>query len=502
MDDMTETGAVTQEPQNTPPGWASAVLGDVLVQVGEKVDPTDTHLEKYLGLEHIEKGTGRILMTGKVSDVVSTKAVFRQGDLLYGKLRPYLNKVVAPDFEGVCSTDILVLRPVAEGTSRFWQYRLLAADFVTYASAHVNGVQHPRVDPRTILRFPVLVPPVHEQWRIVEKLDELLSDLDASKSALEKALVKLKRYRQAVLKAAVEGELSREWREANKGKLEPASALLEHILTERRILSRAGRRYKEPTPPYADWMYELPEGWVWASVEQLGYVQLGRQRSPKHRSKDYPTPYIRAANITEKGLDLSDVLHMEFTPQERETYRLLPGDIVVAEASGSPDQVGKPALWRGEIEGCCFQNTVIRLRPVVIDSRYLLTVLKAYYTTGVFMLLAGGVGINHLSAGKFARLPVPIAPVEEQAFIISEVERRLSIADGLEATIQANLKRAERLRRAILKKAFSGELVPQDPDDEPASALLERVKAQRQAAATRKGKTSRKAKPAEQEALL
>jgi len=96
-------------------------------------------------------------------------------------------------------------------------------------------------------------------------------------------------------------------------------------------------------------------------IRDVGNVQLGRQRSPKNRSKDYPTRYIRAANITDFGFDLSDLLDMEFTPKERERYRLRKGDIVLSEASGSPDQVGKPACWNDELPLCCFQNTVIRL---------------------------------------------------------------------------------------------------------------------------------------------
>lgn len=492
----TQADRETQELPELPMGWAWAKLSEIALEVSPGF-PSGRHNQQGLGVPHLRpmnvntNGTIELTEVKYVQETSYTPLL--EGDILF-------NNTNSPDLVGktawiprdtnwAYSNHMTRIRVDQKQFEPRWlagylHYLYKRGYYKLHCRNHVNQAS---IGTGFLSAMAIPVPPLQEQRRIVEKLEELLSDLDAGVATLRQALAKLKRYRQAVLKAAVEGELSREWREANKGKLEPASALLEHILTERRILSRAGRRYKEPTPPYADWMYELPEGWVWASVEQLGYVQLGRQRSPKHRSKDYPTPYIRAANITEKGLDLSDVLHMEFTPQERETYRLLPGDIVVAEASGSPDQVGKPALWRGEIEGCCFQNTVIRLRPVVIDSRYLLTVLKAYYTTGVFMLLAGGVGINHLSAGKFARLPVPIAPVEEQAFIISEVERRLSEADRLEATLQANLKRAERLRQAILKKAFSGELVPQNPEDEPASALLERIRASR-AQTPKKGK--------------
>ena len=184
-------------------------------------------------------------------------------------------------------------------------------------------------------RFPVPIAPVQEQRRIVAKIEELFSDLDAGVAALEQAKAKLKRYRAAVLKAAVEGKLTEEWRAKHPPK-ETASQLLERILKERRrkweedqlaAYAKAGKKppanwkdkYKEPAGPDETDLPALPEGWCWATVEQLGDVQLGRQRSPKNRSRNYPTKYIRAANITENGLALDDVLDMEFTPNQLDT---------------------------------------------------------------------------------------------------------------------------------------------------------------------------------------
>jgi type I restriction enzyme, S subunit len=169
---------------------------------------------------------------------------------------------------------------------------------------------------------------------------------------------------------------------------------------------------------------------------------------------------------------------MEFTPEERKRFTLKTGDLIVSEASGSPDQVGKPAIWRNEVPGCCFQNTVIRLRPD-LDSVYLLWVLLSLYHTKVFARTAGGVGINHLSAGKFSLIPVPIPPIQEQTQIVAEIERRFTIADQVEKTVEQSLKQSRQLRQSILKRAFSGRLVPQDPEDEPAEKLLERIRAGR-----------------------
>lgn len=343
--------------------------------------------------------------------------------------------------------------------------------------------------------LPVPVAPLNEQQRIVAKIEELFSDLDAGVAALKRVRVNLKRYRAAVLQAAVTGKLTEAWR-AKHPDVEPAPELLHRILTERRRKWEQEQlakyveakkeppkgwqsRYVEPAGPDTSGLPELPRGWCWATVEQLGEVQLGRQRSPKNRSRNYPTKYIRAANITENGFDLSDVLDMEFLPKEQETYRLLVGDIVLSEASGSPDQAGKPAVWRGEIENYCFQNTVIRFRPCGLESAFPFTVFRHYYFNKVFAKVAAGVSINHLSAAKFSVLPFPLPPLAEQDQIVAEVERRLSIISAVEKQVELSLQRSARLRQTILKRAFEGRLVPQVATDEPASVLLERIQRQR-----------------------
>ena len=153
---------------------------------------------------------------------------------------------------------------------------------------------------------------------------------------------------------------------------------------------------------------------------------------------------------------------MEFLPVEQERYRLRRGDLLLSEASGSPGQVGKPAVWQNQLPLCCFQNTVIRLRGSIELSPYLLTCFQSYYVNGVFAKVASGVGINHLSADKFSRVQVPLPPLAEQHRIVAEVERCLSVAERILAQVGTSFKQAERLRQAILGRAFSGKLSMRD----------------------------------------
>lgn len=462
-----------------PAGWVWTTIGDVIDTAKNRCNPQDFPDLRFVGLEHVQPHTTSISGYVPAASMRSTANYFQAGDVLYGRLRPYLNKVTSPEFDGLCSSEFIVFKKRDEINNKYLMYFLSSWSFVNFAS-HLNTGDRPRVDFEQLKPFPLPLPPLAEQHRIVEAIEAEFTRLDAGVAALKRLRANLKRYKAAVLKAATEGSLVPQ--DPND---EPAADLLQRILherrqrweTEQRAKGRDPRKlkYDEPKAPDTDDLPELPEGWVWATVEQVGEVQLGRQRSPDNVSKDYPIKYIRAANITERGLDLSDVLEMEFTPREQQVYRLVQGDIVLSEASGSPDQVGKPAVWNNELENVCFQNTVIRLRPYEVDSHYLLTIFKHLYFNHTFARTAAGVGINHLSAGKFSRIPIPMAPKLEQIRIVDDVETRMTLIGVIEQQIGISLKRAERLRQAILRDAFAGRLVPQDLDDEPASELLKRL---------------------------
>ena len=160
------------------------------------------------------------------------KARFFAGDLLYGKLRPYLNKVYFAEFDGVCSTDILVFSKNNNISNKYLLYRFLCKDFVRYANLNTSGVQHPRVDFKKLADFIVPIAPLPEQHRIVARIEELFSRLDAGVEALRRAKAQLQRYRQSVLQAAVEGRLTAEWRAAHP-EVEPAEELLKRMQEKR-----------------------------------------------------------------------------------------------------------------------------------------------------------------------------------------------------------------------------------------------------------------------------
>jgi len=200
----------------------------------------------------------------------------------------------------------------------------------------------------------------------------------------------------------------------------------------------------------------LPAGWVTARLDQVAEIKLGRQRSPKNHTGDRMRPYLRAANVNWAGLDLSDVKEMNFTEEESQIFELRPGDIVVGEASGSRSQVGKPALWRGEISGCCFQNTLLRVRTHGPLPEYLLYLLRADALSGRLGHAARGVGIHHLGAARMSSWVVPLPPLGEQRRIVAAIEEQFSRLDVAGVTLRSATRRIGALRAAMLSAATAG----------------------------------------------
>jgi type I restriction enzyme S subunit len=341
----------------------------------------------------------------------------------------------------------------------------------------------------------VFIPPFNEQQRIVEKIEELFSRIDAGEAALKKAQALLKQYRQSLLKAAVTGELTREWREKNKDKIEPADKFLTQLLKERRAKREATQlaktkvqgkisddiskeSYQEPNSPDGTDLPKLPEGWKWTNLNQLKTFSL---YGPRFSSDDYSTSgplVLRTSDISEAGkVNLNTAPHLPLTPEEFAKYKAERGDLLITR-TGS---LGTLAVFDDIVEAIPGAYLIqYRLAAPLETSWYVFYFLKS--PVGQKQLIGGGAGVGrpNLNAPTIEAIPIPLPPFAEQTHILAEVESYSSVIDQLEITIDAELKRSEHLRQSVLKSAFSGQVVTQDPADEPASVLLERIKAERQ----------------------
>ena len=358
-----------------------------------------------------------------------------------------------------------------------------------------------------------LLPPREEQSRIVNTLECLLLEVESATERLQRIKSNLKRYRASVLQAAVEGRLTAEWRKQNPPSVSGVE-LLERLLKERRAkweenqlkkYAEQGKtpprnwkeKYQEPVKPDTTGLPALPEGWVWGTMDTIGEITGGLTKNQRRLSLPLQLPYLRVANVYLNELRLNDVGLIGLEEKELEKVLIRKGDLLIVEGNGSPDQIGRLAIWDGSIENCVHQNHLIKVR-LYENLQPKLAVFWFSSAAGrkcITEVSSSTSGLYTLSVGKIEALPLPLPPLDEQEEIILEVESRLTIAEAAEKTIDNALLRANRLRQSIIKRAFEGRLVSQDPNDEPASVLLERIRAERaaQAATVKPARAKRKA---------
>ena len=485
-----------------PEGWVEVELGEVIEPKETRNPRTDGSKSfRYIDVKAVDNVHNRV---GLARDLASRRApsrarrLVRNDDVLFCLVRPYLRNValVPPELHGqVASTAFCVLRSNGAVASRFLFHQVLRDSFIGEVPTYGTSPPSAREDEFLKQRIPLA--PLPEQHRIVAKIESLFAKLDEGVAALQRAQANLERYRASVLKAAVDGRLTEQWHRENPSD-ETGAELLRRILAERRKrweeeqlanFEAKGRKpprnwkakYKEPVEPDTRNLRELPDGWCWATVDQLGRVIGGLTKNPARRNLSLRLPYLRVANVYADEMRLDDIRTIGVTKAELDRVSLLPGDLLIVEGNGSADQIGRVALWDGTIKPCVHQNHLIKVRfGRYIRPRWpLMWLLSPAGRSTVLHRASSTSGLHTLSLSKVRSLPIPLPPRLEQA----EAERAAStLRDAtqiVEGGLGAGTIRADALRQSILKRAFEGRLVPQDPADEPASVLFDRIRAQR-----------------------
>jgi type I restriction enzyme S subunit len=341
------------------------------------------------------------------------------------------------------------------------------------------------------------LPPFHEQIRIVAKLEELFARLDAGVEGLRKVKAQLKRYRQAVLKYAFEGKLTEKWRKNHRDLIEPASQLVKSIIkgnlaeweNDQLLQVKKSRqdqkndllkkKYKQPLLPSTSTQAGLPEYWAWVTADQLFWsITSGSRGWAKYYSEEGAF-FVRVGDLSHDNISINLKSAQHVNPPdgaELRRTRVSSGDILISITA----DVGRIALVPIGVKEAYINQHVALAKSVPLFSHsylawFLLSPLGQKQLTDLqYGATKAGLGLDDIG-----RVNVPLAPLVEQYEIVEEIERRLSVLTETEKVIEQNLRRANSLRQSILRTAFEGRLVPQDPEDEPADKLLECIQEER-----------------------
>jgi len=398
-----------------PKDWKWVKMGDVATLSSQKHSPTKIEDLFYIGLEHIEKHTGKLTSKVGLDKITTIKNKFSKGDILYGKLRPNLNKVYLSKEEGVCSTDILVLKLSKECLGKYLHPIMFSTSFVNKMSDNTSGVNLPRVSTKFIMNYEIPLPPLSTQTLIVSKIEELFSELDKGFEDLKTAQQQLKTYRQSVLKYAFEGRLT-------------------------------NKKVKDG---------ELPKGWEWKKISDISKVVRGGSPRPAGDPKYYDgdIPFLKVADLTkDNSIYLTTFKYTIKEAGLHKTRQIAPNTLLLTNSGAT---LGVPKI--------CMINATMNDGVAAfldLDERsnhylYYFWVSKTLELRGINM----GAGQPNLNTDLIKDYDLPYCSYEEQHQIVQEIESRLSVADKMEESISQSLLQAEALRQSILKKAFSGDLV-------------------------------------------
>ena len=495
---------------NLPDGWVWTTLGEAC-----EVNPTMSWPESFtketpvsfVPMAAVDDVTGAIVAAESrpIDEVWRGYKRFAEGDVIFARITPCMENGKAAIATGLLngiglgSTEFHVLRPTGVVSAEWIYHSVRQQSFRNEAAREMTGTAGQLRVPKSFMEEATIpLPPLAEQQRIVAKMEVLFAQSRRGREALDAVPDLLAQFRQAVLAAAFRGELT----ERDPAD-EPASVLLERIRAERRRkweedLRAQGkdpsrRKHEEPVPPDTSDLPELPEGWVWTTVAEIGDTSgdavltgpFGAQL-PSSEFVESGVPVLAIGNVQWNGISYENLKYVtEEKAKQLERYKVAAGDVLFTR-SGT---VGRAAVVPPEADDWLISYHLLRVRAdfSVCIPEYL------------YLVFRGEVGIHERIAGRargatragfnttlLKTLPIPLAPLEEQRRIVARIEALFAQADILEAQVATTRRRLEQVDQAILARAFHGELVPQDPDDEPASVLLERIRREREAHSAKK----------------
>lgn len=457
--------------------WADLKLEELAVPT-EIIDPArhqDAEFELW-SVPAFPSGSPEILKGGEIGSI---KQAVQPGDVLLCKINPRINRVwIVGPAQGrpqIASTEWVVLRHEAV-EPEFLLYRLRATDFREKFCIDLSGIggSLTRARPQVYREIVVTVPGRSEQKRIAGVLKSISTRVDAFRAILATIPAFVEQFRRSVLAAAFRGDLTAQWRE-KKVSVGLSPRLLEQVAPCRLI--RRATLHERPFDLPA-----LPPSWQWTTLGEIAEIAGGLTRHAAKRAGAQQTvPLVSVAAVQLRRIEPQHVGEIRLLPEDGDTGVLLRNDLLMVEGNGSLTHIGRAAIWDGSVPGARHQNHIIRIRSSELSSQYLLEwVSSPLGREFIIREATSAAGLYTLSLSKVARLPVPLPPAQEQAEIVRAIFDRLKVLSVLDGILSGTKSDLDELGSSTFSKAFRGELVPQDPDDEPASVLLERIRAERE----------------------
>ena len=456
-----------------PSGWVNTRLRQVCA-INPRVNKNSidsASVVSFVPMSAVEAETGKIDVseTRMFGDVRKGYRPFRAGDVLFAKITPCMEngKIgIVPDLVseyGFGSTEFHVLRPAHGVDPRFICHAVSNRAFRSRAEHNMTGaVGQKRVPAAIVEEHEVAIPPTEEQRRIADRIDLLFDEIDQGVQSLRNARATIRLYRQSLLKSAFEGHLTADWRAQNVDKPE----------------------YPDGWPVRVN-SNPMPRPSV--EVRALLDAPLVNGRSVKEKRGGFPV--LRLTAFKRGEIDLGESKEGNWSEADAEPFLVRQGDIFISRGNGSKKLVGIGGLVQHEPTPVAFPDTMIRVRldRSAVRPEYFVLAWNSWTVRRQIEVAARTTaGIYKINQRQIRDFVLPLPSLAEQSEIVRILEVRLKSVDTLEEEIDANLARADALRQSILKKAFSGELVPQDHEDEPAHVLLARIRASREATSTTK----------------
>lgn len=451
-------------------GWPEMTIGEI-ADVNPHIDKTsipDDLPVSFVPMPAVGAGDGSIQVeeTRPAGEVKKGFTAFLEGDVLFAKITPCMENgkmAVVPKLVngyGFSSTEFHVLRPKPGIDAKYLYYYISSQAFRREAERYMTGAVGQQRMPTTYLKeCKVPIAPLGQQKRIVAEIEKQFSRLDEAVASLNRVKANLKRYKAAVLKAAVEGRLvETEAKLARREgrSFETGEQLLQRILETRRNQWRGKGKYKEPTAPDTSNLPELPEGWVWTKVDSVcNQIVDCPHSTPRFQTRDFPC--IDTTWMTTDGLIIERARYVDSATYQERIARLepKPGDIVFAREG----TIGTAVLIPQGMKPCLGQRVMLLRSNGLFLIELLRHVLHSETVKSQYRVQALGSTVAHINVGDVKAFKVPLPPLAEQYRIVAEVDHRLSTVRETEYQVNANLQRAERLRQSILEKSFLGQLV-------------------------------------------